>query len=54
MNNKILYWQNLKQDAVHFKRKGGDLIEAIYDSKGCSLQPGVLAIVPGMTLNCLN
>jgi hypothetical protein len=34
--------------------KGGERDETLCDSKGCPLQPGLPASVPGMTLNCLN
>jgi hypothetical protein len=34
--------------------KGGERHETFYDSKSCSLQPGLQSFVPGMTLNCLN
>ena len=34
--------------------KGGERHETLCDSKGCPLQPGLLSLVPGMTLNCLN
>jgi hypothetical protein len=33
--------------------KGGERNETLYVSKGCPLQPGLLMLVPGMTLNCL-